>query len=56
MKGEGKRETEEDTEVCGFRDWVDDGYSVNPDGICRKSSPGKKDNTFILDVLHLKYL
>lgn len=28
MKGGGKGETEEDTEPCGFRVWVDDGRSV----------------------------
>lgn len=48
MKGECKREIEEDTEICGSRDWVDDGCFMNQDEICRKKSPGRKDNTFCL--------
>lgn len=46
MKGEGKGEIEEDTEVCGFSDLVDNGYFNNQDETCRKSSPQRKENTF----------
>lgn len=49
MKGDGKTEIEKDTEICGFRDWVDDGCLMNQDGMCRKKSRGRKDNTFYLE-------
>lgn len=49
MKDEVKGEIEADTEVCVFRDWVDDGCSIYQDGICRKSGPSSKDNAFSLE-------
>lgn len=56
MKGEGKREIEEDTEICGSRDWVDDGCFMYQDEICRKKSPGRKDNAFCLKHVTLEVL
>lgn len=49
MKGEGKTEIDKDTEICGFRDWVDDGCLMNQDEMCTKKSPVKKENTFYLE-------
>lgn len=59
MRSEGKGEIEEDTEVCGFRDWVDDGCSIKQDGMCGKISSGSKDSMFslgnvIFEARHLR--